>query len=306
MPRSYAWAQSEGFVNQREVVRRKTQMDQITVKGSEGIVAKIVTSKDGGPLRRIINGRSRRPTGTFTSIKAGGRAMPHESVDGELKAMWIAESATSVRRLLAQPHRLEISVSGRSQPLVSFPDLLLEMDEVAAQRIVSGQPFAQALFAAPENTGGKYTRTVVLEIKTEADRRMEDAEYRLKLKLARKVYKALGVVFAVVKDPGLFAPDLPSVKRIVMNRHVAIDSRDIEIAASRVQDGPVALADLAASLGPSHLGISKAFALHVRRVISVDLNDPVGGQTAVYPLIHAKPRRTPGRAVWPKEPYASA
>jgi hypothetical protein len=279
---------------------------RIPAKGFDGIVARIVTSEDGGPIRRILNGRSRRPTGTFTSIKAGGRAMPHESVKGELTAMWIAEAATSVRRILAQPHRLEISVSGRSQPLRYFADLMLEMDEPAARRMVSGQPFAQAMFAAPENTGGKYTRTVVLEIKTEADRRMDDAEYRLKLKLARKVYKGLGVVFAVVQDPGLFAPDLPSVKRIVMNRHVAIDSRDIEIAASRVQEGPVALADLAASLGPSHLGISKAFALHVRRVISIDLNGPVGAQTAVHPTRGDGTRCTSRSAVWPKEPYARA
>lgn len=281
-------------------------MHQIPVKGFDGIVARIVTSEDGGPIRRILNGRSRRPTGTFTSIKAGGRAMPHESVEGELKAMWIAEAAASVRRLLAQPHRLEISVSGRSRPLLYFADLLLEMDDPAARRIASGQPFAQAVFAEPENTGGKYTRTVVLEIKTEADRRMEDAEYRLKLKLARKVYEGLGVVFAVVQDPGLFAPDLPSVKRIVMNRHVAIDSRDIEIVASRVEEGPVALADLAAFLGPGHLGISKTFALHVRRVISIDLNGSVEAQTAVHPVRNARTRGARGSAVWPNEPFARA
>ncbi|RWC30004.1 MAG: hypothetical protein EOS27_14250 [Mesorhizobium sp.] len=278
-----------------------------TPKGFDGRVGRIVTSEDGGPIRRIINGRSKRPTGTFTAIKAGGRAMPHESVEGELRAMWIAEAATCVRKMLAQPHRLEISVSGRSRPLLYFPDLLLEMDEAAASRIVGGQPFAQAMFAEPENMGGKYTRTVVLEIKTGADRRMEDAEYRLKLSLARKLYRGLGVVFAVVQaDPGLLAPDLSAVKRIVMNRHVAIDSRDIEIAASRVQDGPVALVDLAASLGSSHLGISKAFALHVRRVISIDLNGPVGPQTAIHRMKSAGTRRAPRSAVWPKEPYAKA
>lgn len=278
-----------------------------TPKGFEGIVARIVTSEDGGPIRRILNGRSRRPTGTFTSIKAGGRAMPHESVEGELKAMWVAETAASVRKLLAQPHRLEIAVSGRSRPLLYFPDLLLEMDEAAASRIVDGQPFAQAMFAAPENMGGEYKRTVVLEIKTEADRRTEDAEYRVKLDLACKVYKRLGVDFAVVRaDPGLSAPDHSAVKRIVMNRHVAVDGRDIEIAASRVQDGPVTLMDLAASLGSSHLGISKAFALHVRRVISIDLNGPVTAETAVHRVKSSGARRAPRSAVWPNEPYACA
>jgi hypothetical protein len=275
--------------------------------GFEGIVARIVMSADGGPIRRILTGRSTRPTGTFTSIKAGGRAMPHESVEGELKAMWIAETATSVRRLLAQPHRLEITVSGRSRPLLYFPDLLLEMDKAAASRIVGGQPFARAMFAAPEKTGGEYTRSVVLEIKTEADRRTEDAEYLLKLDLARKVYKRLGVDFAVVRtDPALSARDLSAVKRVVMNRHVAIDARDIEIAASRVQNGPVTLVDLAASLGPSHLGISKVFALHVRRVISIDLNGPVGAETAVHRVKSSGKQRAPRSVIWPNQPYASA
>lgn len=275
-----------------------------SVKGFEGVVARIVTSNDGGPIRRIISGRSRRPTGTFTSVKAGGRAMPHESVEGERQAMWVAEAATCVRKMLAQPHRLEILVSGRPKPLKYFPDLLVDMDEEAASRLAAKRPFAQAVFAPPGNRGGDWSRSVVLEIKTKSDRRMEDADYRLKLRLARRVYEGLGVVFAVVQaETDLLAPDPSAVKRIVINRHVAIDSRDIEIATSRVQAGPVALEDLTASLDPGHRGISKAFALHVRRVISIDMTGRVGAKTAVHRNESASARRTPLSAVWPIEPF---
>lgn len=274
------------------------------VKGFDGVVARIITSDDGGPIRRIINGRSRRPTGSFTSLKAGGRAMPHESVEGERQAMWLAETATCVRKLLAQPHRLEILVSGRPKPLRYFPDLLLEMDEAAASRIVAKRPFAQAVFTAPGNGGGHSTKSVVLEIKTKSDRRMEDDDYSLKLDLARRVYEGLGVVFAVVQaETDLLAPDPSVVKRIVMKRHVAIDSRDIEIATSRVQAGPVALGDLAASVDPGHRGISKIFALHVRRVISIDMTGRVGAHTAVHRNENAKARRARLGAVWPTEPF---
>ncbi|MGE0503513.1 MAG: hypothetical protein AB7I79_23285 [Rhizobiaceae bacterium] len=277
---------------------------RIPLKGFDGVVARIVTSNDGGPIRRIINGRSRRPTGTFTSLKAGGRAMPHESVEGERYAMWIAETATSVRKMLAQPHRLEIKVSSRSEPLKYYPDLLLEMDEAAATRMAGRQHFSQAVFAAPGNRGGDWTKSVVLEIKTKSDRRMEDADYRLKLRLARKVYEGLGVVFAVVQaETDLLAPDPSAVKRIVMNRHVAIDSRDIEIATSRVEDGPVPLVDLAASLGSGHHGMSKAFALHVRRVISIDLTRPLTTLTAVHRIYRTWASRTPASPVWPIERF---
>lgn len=282
----------------------KMHAQQTTPKGFEGNVARIVTSEDGGPIRRIINGRSRRPTGTFTSIKAGGRAMPHESVEGERKAMWIAEAATCVVKMLAQPHRLEMAVSGRSRPLRFFPDLLLEMEQSAASRLASGEPFAQALFAVPADAGRFSTTTVVLEIKSDADRRMEDADYRLKLRLARTIYEGLGIHFAVVRaNPDLSVPDFPTVKRIVMKRNVAIDSRDVEIAATCVEDGPVTFAKLAASLAPSHLGISKAFALHVRRVISIALDHPLGPQT----MVHRVPRRTTRASLgpaWPRDWFA--
>jgi hypothetical protein len=297
----------EGFAVAKKEHEMEKDVQRVNLKGFDGIIATIATSEEGGPIRRIINGRSRRPTGTFTSVKAGGRAMPYESVEGERRAMWIAEAAPSVRRLLAQPHRIEIAVSGRSRPLIFIPDLLLEVDESAASRLTSGLPFAQALLAEPDDVGRGGARTVVVEIKSDADRRMADAEYRLKLRLARRVYNGLGVDFAVVPDSAaLSVSDFPAVKQIVMKRHVAIDGRDIEIATSRVHDAPVPLGDLAASLGSSHVGIAKVFALQVRGLISIDLNRPVNALTLVHAVRSNGVRRAPSHPVWPSGPYARA
>ena len=76
----------------------------------DGVVAQIVSSTDGGPLRQMVKGRSTKVTGAFVSFKAGSRSMPWESKDCELPAIELAEVASPVVRLLAQP-RLELCSS---------------------------------------------------------------------------------------------------------------------------------------------------------------------------------------------------
>lgn len=53
--------------------------------------------------------------------------MPEES-PAEVSAMQILEASSYVRSFLAQPHRLEITVSGLSQPMIYFPDLEIRAD----------------------------------------------------------------------------------------------------------------------------------------------------------------------------------
>lgn len=272
------------------------------VKGFDGVVARIVTSNDGGPIRRIVNGRSHRPTGTFVSLKAGGRAMPHESVGGELRAMCIAEVATPVRRFLAQPHRLEIMVSGRSRPLISFPDFAVEVEASAVRNMNKGRDFANALMTTAQSGG--HFRTVILEIKTDADHRMNDPDYRLKLQLATLIYNGLGAEFMVVNaEPGLVVPNFSAVKLIALHKFTAVNSRDVEIAASLVEKEPILLTDLAKALGDGPHGFAKAYALHVKRVISIALHAPLGTRTVVRPVRdrRAGPLKGP---LWPEDHFS--
>lgn len=93
-----------------------------------GVVARIVRSLDGGPIRQMGMTGSTKPTGTFTSVKGRSRAMPWESMKCELPALQLAEVASPVVSLMAQPHRLELFVRRRRNPLIYFPDLELTVE----------------------------------------------------------------------------------------------------------------------------------------------------------------------------------
>lgn len=82
----------------------KKSFDITTLSDAEWgeILATITVAENGGPIRTLITGREPHPTGTITSIKAGSRAMPWESIKAERPALIACETASPVRRLLAQ------------------------------------------------------------------------------------------------------------------------------------------------------------------------------------------------------------
>lgn len=111
--------------------------------------------------------------------------MPWESFKCELPALELAEIASPVVSLLAQPHRLELYVRGRSRPLTYFPDLELTVEASLFDRLLDKEPFAQALLQwrpGPRSQLANY-RKVIVEVKDDADRRNEDREYQTKLRL---------------------------------------------------------------------------------------------------------------------------
>jgi hypothetical protein len=259
---------------------RKNQL-----KYHDDTIARIVSSDDGGPIRRIINGRSRRPTGTFVSIKAGMKAMPWESHACELRAMQIAEVSTAVHRILAQPHRLELRVRSQKKPHLYFADLLLEVQEEVAAELTRGKALGAALMAGSVLCKRSHaTRTVVIEMKSDNDRRMQDADYLKKLCLAKSVYQKLGIVFVVATETAAFRTvDLRVVREISLDRFTAVGAADVSRAVSCVEtDGGVSsLGELTKALGGGHIGRAKAHALHVRRIISIDLRQHLGPASPV-------------------------
>src|SRR5689334_5958783 len=92
--------------------------------------ARIVWSEDGGPLRTVIDGRKRHPTGKVGSgsVKTGFRSLPLESVTCEGNVFHIAEASTAVLEIISQPHRLEMYLEGRPKPLLYFPDIFMRVE----------------------------------------------------------------------------------------------------------------------------------------------------------------------------------
>lgn len=281
-----AIAQGDGFVpdalarkpryREKLDIRRQIAMDR------DLVVAHVFVSDDGGPIRTIINGRHHKPTGRHYMIKAGFRSMPWESMHGELPCMGLAEVATPVHAFLAQPHRLEMQVVGSAKRWVYFPDARMVVDRPFGEAIAAGMPFDEAVADwTPDKADG--TRMILLaEVKTDKDRRAHESQYLTKLTLAREVYRRLGWGFAVIGQPDLAMHDIAySVREIGLDNDTSVTAEDVRLAAEYLATPFADLGGLIRVLGGRPVGMAKASALHVRRVVQIDLHNRLRADTRV-------------------------
>ena len=84
--------------------------------------ATLVTARDGGPIRTIVNGSAVHPTGFYRSCKAR-RMQPWKSL-GELARFQVCEIDGTVRSYLAQPHRIDVHLP--EGDVVFFADLRID------------------------------------------------------------------------------------------------------------------------------------------------------------------------------------
>lgn len=252
------------------------------------VFARIFVAEDGGPIRTLITGREPHATGRFVAVKAGHRAQPWESFWGELPMLQLCEVAAPVISLLAQPHRLEMIVEGRPDPMVVFPDLGLKVDRRLARDVVGGTPFATACANwLPNLQAGDDPVDLILEIKTKRDRRLHDPLYQAKLALAEEVYSRLGWYFAqVVHDPDErdYGRIAPAVREIALDHDVLVTPHEVQLAADHFRGAPSRLRDLTAVLGDGPVAVKKASALHVRRLLAIDLRGRLSPMSAVFPM----------------------
>lgn len=240
--------------------------------GREMTVAWMYVAADGGPVRRIITGRHRKPTGRLVLSKAGHRAMPWESMAGEMVFLEIAEVATPIHSIMVQPHRLEMNVM-RSDILWDYtPDARVVTDEAFANDLVAGIPFADAVAAWHPRRATGRTRTIIIEIKSDVDPRIDDPRYRTKLRLASEVYAGLGYDFVeLVQTRDLVRPFMwPAVHKFFLWRDTALVPSDIEMAQEIVGEG-TRLGALLDGLGRGSAALAKVAALHCGRVFCVSL-----------------------------------
>ncbi|WFU10891.1 hypothetical protein QA646_08650 [Rhizobium sp. CB3090] len=245
-------------------------------------VARILTSVDGGPVRRIVNGRQTKYTGFFISVKADFAQMPWESRHGEKAAMVLAEASSRVVKLLAQPHRLEINVREQKSPLRYFPDLLLKVHPSFLDDLRNGIPFSTAALAPSQDEPDDLLKIVIVEIKDERDTRQWDPKYIRKLELAKEVYRRLGFEFAVIqRAEDLFEGDLGIAASVVSWRHTDVNQTDVWAVELALRHGGKPAAEIVAALGDGPVGWAKLRALHVRRILAMDLTDVVSSETMV-------------------------
>ena len=213
--------------------------------------ANIVTDPRGGPIRRIINGRHRKPTGRYSSVNAH-RSMPWED-RRERDYFMHCEADSNVATYLAQPHRLEIHV-GLRDPLVLLPDLRRDMAD---------------------------GRVAITEVKK---RYTPDPFYALKIDLARDVYTSLGWSFDIIEADEIYArPAFDTAKAIQADKdaELTVAQRFAVVEALEKAGGAIAYGALCEKLGGGVMGPVFVHAAVVRRVAAIELRQRLLPDTPV-------------------------
>lgn len=251
------------------IVRREIELSE------EGILATIRESETGGPVRPLITGREPHPTGRPLCIKAGHRSLPWESIKVEYPFMEIAEVASPVRYFMSQPHKLTMRVTGPRLTLDFFPDFELVADARFVRDLEDGKPFWLAALQWKPDGAPFEGRNVVIEAKEDNDRRNKDPDYQHKLGLAKHVFDRINYsFFTIVRSYDLPAADMWSAGHEVwLDRKTAVSAIDVARVAHvlTAAGGSAPYSNVAAAIGAGPAGRAALAALHVRRVVSIDL-----------------------------------
>ncbi|WMT87487.1 hypothetical protein NO932_02480 [Pelagibacterium sp. 26DY04] len=264
------------------VIKRELELEALDT------YAYIHYRRDGGPIYDLVTGREPHPVGQTTCLKAGMRGLVWESFRAERPMFHLCEVASPVHAIAAQPHILEMKVTGEPKNWLYRPDLHLEVDAVFADMIANNIPFAQAVADWRPNWGDNHKVALIVEVKNDEDRRNNDSQYQLKLELAKKVYENINWRFTtVVRSRDVEMPRLSTaVDGIMFDHDVSITPGDIDLVRNVLPPRPYAgrLDDVIRALGGGATGRGKAASLHVRRIISIDLTLGLDPDTPVRRL----------------------
>jgi hypothetical protein len=264
-----------------------------------GAIAEIFT-RGTAPYRKLVTGRQRKPVGRPVMIKAGMRAVEWESIRAEKPMYELCEVATPVHSMFAQPHLLRMKVVGRRKRMDFIPDLQVTVDTGFAVKASSGS-FVDAVRNWKPVVGGSVS-TMIIEVKDDDDPRNDDPEYQDKLRLAKQVYHAVGWFFiTVVRSPDIQdAQTNKIIQRIFLKRKTAISPGDLTAVREAFGAQEILYWDqVVGALGSGPLGRAKAYAMHVRRLISVDVSKPLSPTTRVRRVLDGRPLfEIPGDHPW--------
>ncbi|MFC3068922.1 TnsA endonuclease N-terminal domain-containing protein [Phenylobacterium soli] len=206
-----------------------------------------MVTPDGRPIRSAITGRRVIVTGSYASRKAR-RTQPHESMN-ELALFHESEVDVDVLDYRAQPFRFEFLLDGRRTAYIAD-----------CFRILSNAP--------PE----------VVEVKSDY-RHLRDPAYAEKLRLVGEMCRRLGWRFRTVTKEQLLEPKVrrANIQLIQSRRLVHFDTTDVYAATNVLESagGPTPLGAVCSALGDPRLGMSRAMAMMVARILRIDLSKPL-------------------------------
>lgn len=241
--------------------QRPTIEDHIGAAGVESLdplssnsleaAATLVTTPCGSPIRTIVTGRKVMTTGVYVSRKAG-RALPFESMN-ERAFFMHCEVDTDVEDYRAQPFRFEFVIDGRKRTYIA--DCARLMADGALE---------------------------VVEVKSD-HRALKDPDYAAKIQRVRTLCEHVGWRFRVVTKSNLFEPVyfFRNVDDIQSWRMTTYSDADVFRSAARLQNGSATVGELAGELGQTTDGAAKLKAMMVKRVIRIDLTQPLSTSSSV-------------------------
>lgn len=279
----FATTSSAGELTMRDYARVKREIEIEKLR----TFARIEVANDGGPIIDLITGREHHPVGTKCCIKADMRALQWESMRAELPMIEICEVASPVRSVMTQPHELFMKVTGERREWMYRPDMHLRVDAAFANMLRDGVPFQAAVAEWQPGKGPTHLVDLIVEVKHPKDPRYDDEFYDRKLELARQVYDSINWQFMRVDYPAQVpGPRISrSVKEIMLDHDVSLSPGDISAVRKVLGRGGVApLRAVAEALGHRHHGVAKCAALHVRRIVAIDLRHDLAPHTPVRKL----------------------
>lgn len=213
---------------------------------------RIVESSDGGPIRRIINGRHVKPTGRYPAVKADGISLPYEA-DHEEALFEISDADAAVTTIMCQPHRMEIPVPWQKRPLIYIPDCRRTLADSTIE---------------------------IVETKKDDDPRMRDPDYLLKLNVAQEVYRLMGWSFRIITRREIIGTRLHKNAHDIVAWAYAKVPRPVQFglsAAIAAAGGSLPYVKACEVAG----GVPALSALVVRGCVHIDLRLPIDDDSPV-------------------------
>ena len=146
-------------------------------------------------------------------------------------------------------------------------------------------PFAMAVeFWKPKTGRPADTVTMIVEVKDDDDPRLEEPDYEAKVGMAQEIYEGQNWRFVtVVRSKDIERREIALAVREIMLDHDGDVAPTEAVRAEELleRQGLAFLGEVEAILGGGVVGRKKAAALHVRRVIAIDLGEQLGPKTLV-------------------------
>lgn len=218
--------------------------------------ATLVIAVGGGPLRTIITGGKRNPTGRFTSVKTL-REHPWKN-EAERSRMIVCEVDPDVSSFLAQPHRIDFEIGKKTVRF--FPDLRID----------------------------RRDGTVAIEkIRSKTDQR-RGRDFKPAIDWARDVYDALGWDLCVLDRSEIEAGrTFRNAVTIYLDKNCKTTPGDVVRAHDEIarRGGEAPYAALADAIGPPPRGQAVLHALIVGGALALDLDAILDADTPIRRLI---------------------